>query len=65
MSPRLRKVTAGSGATAVRIVRKHRGKVTDIEHLGSAPTKAELTALLVAGEEKLADYWEAEQLELD
>ena len=65
MSPRLRKVTTGSGATAVQIVRKHRGKVTVLEHLGSAHTEAELTALLAAGDEKLADYGAAEQLELE
>src|SRR5699024_379616 len=65
MSPRLRKVTTASGATAVQIVRKHRGKVTVLEHLGSAHTEAELTALLTAGEEKLADYGTAEQLELE
>ena len=65
MSPRLRKVTTGSGATAVQIVRKHRGKVTVLEHLGSAHTEAELTALLAAGQEKLADYGAAEQLELE
>nr|WP_210603398.1 hypothetical protein [Brevibacterium oceani] len=65
MSPRLRKVTTGSGATAVQIVRKHRGKVTVLEHLGSAHTEAELTALLTAGEEKLAGYGAAEQLELE
>src|SRR5699024_12421303 len=65
MSPRLRKVTTASGATAVQIVRKHRGKVTVLEHLGSAHNEAELTALLTAGEEKLADYGAAEQLELE
>ena len=60
MSPRLRKVTTASGATAVQVVRKHRGKVTVLEHLGSAHTEAELAALLTAGEEKLADYGAAE-----
>src|SRR5699024_12703054 len=65
MSPRLRKVTTASGATAVQIVRKHRGKVTVLVHLGSAHTEAELAALLAAGVEKLADYGAAEQLELE
>ena len=65
MSPRLRKVTTASGATAVQIVCKHRGKVTVLEHLGSAHTEAELKALLVAGDQKLADYGAAEQLELE
>ena len=62
MSPRLRKVTTGSGATAVQIVRKVRGKVTT---WGSAHTPAELTALLTAGEDKLASDGAAEQLELE
>src|SRR5699024_6292801 len=44
---------------------KHRGKVTVLEHLGSAHTEAELAALLAAGEEKLSDYGAAEQLELE
>ncbi|MGO2944151.1 IS1634 family transposase [Brevibacterium aurantiacum] len=65
MSPRLRKVTTGSGATAVQIVRKHRGKVSVLEHLGSAHTPAELSALLAAGEDKLASYGAAQQLELE
>lgn len=65
MSPRPRKVTSGSGATAVQIVRKHRAKVTILEHLGSTHTEAELTALLAAGEMKLADQGVAEQLELE
>ncbi|HCG54817.1 MULTISPECIES: hypothetical protein [Brevibacterium] len=49
----------------MQIVRKHRGKVTVLEHLGSAHTEAELTALLAAGDEKLTDYGAAEQLELE
>ncbi|TGD26169.1 IS1634 family transposase [Brevibacterium sp. S22] len=61
----MRKVTTGSGATAVQIVRKHRGKVTVLEHLGSAHTPEELTALLAAGDEKLAAHGAAEQLELE
>lgn len=65
MSPRLRKVTTASGATAVQIVRKHRGKVTVLDHPGSAHTEAELTGLLAAGEEKLAGSGAAEQLELE
>src|SRR5699024_5000599 len=65
MSPRLRKATTGSGATAVQIVRKHRGKVTVLEHLGSAHTEAELTALLTPGDETVADYGQAEKLDLD
>lgn len=65
MSPRLRKVNTASSATAVQIVRKHRGKLTVLIHLGSAHTEAELTALLAAGEEKLANYGAAEQLEVE
>ncbi|MDN6605739.1 MAG: hypothetical protein L0L30_17095, partial [Brevibacterium sp.] len=65
MSPRLRKVTTGSGATAVQIVRKHRGKVSVLEHRGSAHTPAELSALLAAGEDKLASYGAAQPLALE
>lgn len=65
MQPRLRKVTTGSGATAVQIVRKHRGKVTVLEQLGSAHTESGLRILLAAGDERLADYGVAEQLELE
>jgi len=65
MSSRLRKVTTGFGASAVQIVRKHRGKVTVFEHLGFAHTEAELAALLAASEEKLADYGAAEQHEFE
>ncbi|MFB9776619.1 IS1634 family transposase, partial [Brevibacterium otitidis] len=46
-------------------MRKYRGKLTVLEHLGSAHTEAELAALLAVGEEKLADYGAGEQLELD
>lgn len=47
-----------------RSVRGHRGRVTVFKHLGSAYAEAELTALLAAGEEKVADLGAAEQLEL-
>lgn len=53
MSPFLRKVKTGSGATAVQIVDKTGGKYRIIEHLGSAHTDAELAVLINAGRDKL------------
>jgi hypothetical protein len=53
MSLRLRKVPTASGATAVQIVTKRHGKLTVIEHLGSAHTPAQLAALEEAGREKI------------
>ena len=53
MSPFLRKVKTGSGATAVQIVDKTGGKYRIVEHLGSAHTDAELTVLMRAGRDKL------------
>ena len=41
MSLRLRKVPTASGATAIQIVTKRHGKLTVIEHLGSAHTPAQ------------------------
>lgn len=54
MSPRIRKIKTGSGATAVQIVRKFRGKVTVLEHVGSAHTDVHLQALLAVGAERLS-----------
>ena len=53
MSPFLRKVKTGSGATAVQIVDKTGGKYRIVEHLGSAHTDAELAVLMSAGRDKL------------
>lgn len=53
MSPYLRKVKTGSGATAVQIVEKRHGQRTIVEHLGSAHTDAELAALVEIGIVKL------------
>ena len=58
MVTRLRKVTTASSASAAEIVRKQRGKLSVMKHLGSVHTQAELTDLFAAGEEKIADYGE-------
>ena len=47
MSLRLRKIPTASGATAIQIVTKRHGKLTVIEHLGSAHTPAQLGLLKV------------------
>lgn len=53
MAPFLRKVKTASGATAVQIADKTDGTYRILEHLGSAHTDAELTALMAIGQEKL------------
>jgi len=61
MSPYVRTVKTGSGATAVQIVHSsHRGS-RDIEHIGSAHCEAELEMLKAAARQRLA----AGQDELD
>ncbi|PKO04836.1 MAG: hypothetical protein CVU41_15225 [Chloroflexi bacterium HGW-Chloroflexi-3] len=42
----IRKVTTTSGATAVQIAYKQKGKIVKIIHIGSAHTEAELNILL-------------------
>src|SRR5699024_4737580 len=54
MSPFLRQVTTGSGATAVQIVSKVRGQRKILEHIGSAHSQQELAALISVGQEKIA-----------
>ena len=49
----VRKVRTASGAVAVQVVTKDHGEVTDVEHLGSAHTDAELALLLHAAQEVL------------
>lgn len=49
----------------MQIVRKHRGNLSVLKHRGSVHTRAELTALFAVGEEKLADYGGAGQLEIE
>src|SRR5690625_2352516 len=61
MSPFLRKVPTGSGATAVQIVSKRGGQRKILEHLGSAHTESEVALLMQIGREKL----NAEQGTLD
>lgn len=65
MSLRLRKVPTASGATAVQIVTKRHGKLTVIEHLGSAHTPAQLAALEEAGRQKINDATGQLSLDLD
>lgn len=49
----IRKVKTGSGATAIQIVRKEKGKIVKIEHIGSAHNKDELQLLLVLAKRKM------------
>ena len=65
MSLRLRKVPTASGATAVQIVTKRHGKLTVIDHLGSAHTPAQLAALEEAGREKINESTGQLALDLD
>nr|WP_101598902.1 hypothetical protein [Brevibacterium aurantiacum] len=65
MSLRLRKVPTASGATAVQIVTKRHGKLTVIEHLGSAHIPAQLAALEEAGREKINESTGQLSLDLD
>ena len=65
MSLRLRKVPTASGATAVQIVTKRHGKLTVIEHLGSAHTPTQLAALEEAGREKINESTGQLSLDLD
>ncbi len=58
----MRKVRTASGAVAVQVARKNRGRVEIIEHVGSAHTDAELGVLLararriVDGEQGVLDF---------
>jgi hypothetical protein len=54
MSPYLRTVKTGSGATAVQIVHSSRRGSRDIEHIGSAHDDVELELLKVAARQRLA-----------
>lgn len=56
----IRKVKTKSGATAVQVARKWRGKIVSLEHLGSAHTQDDLNTLLVLARQRLA----GNQLEL-
>ncbi len=49
----VRKVKTASGATAVQIAERVGGRDKVLEHLGSAHTDAELTALLVTARDRL------------
>lgn len=65
MSLRLRKVRTASRATAVQIVTKRHGKLTVIDHLGSAHTPAQLATLEEAGREKINESTGQLALDLD
>lgn len=56
----IRKVKTTSGATAVQIAYKQKGKIVKIVHIGSAHTKEELNILLALAHKQL----QADQLEL-
>jgi transposase len=49
----IRKVRTASGATAVQIAHKSHGRITRIEHLGSAHTESELSLLLSLARQRL------------
>ncbi|HZK04690.1 MAG TPA: hypothetical protein VFC82_02455 [Actinomycetaceae bacterium] len=53
MSPYIRKVKTASGATAVQIAEKVRGKRTILDHIGSAHTDGELAALMARAQDRL------------
>lgn len=56
----IRKVRTGSGATAVQIVSKERGKIVKLTHIGSAHTQEELEVLITIANQNLY----SDQLEL-
>lgn len=49
----IRKVKTASGATAVQIAHKTHGKISRIEHIGSAHTDAELALLLALARQRM------------
>lgn len=55
----MRRVRTASGAVAVQVVTKERGVVTEVEHIGSAHTDAELALLLRAARDLLHDGQDA------
>ena len=65
MSQRLRRVPTASGATAVQIVTKRHGKLTVIEHLGSAHTATQLATLEEADQERINESTGQLSLDLD
>lgn len=65
MSPYIRKVKTGSGATAVQIVEKRSGARRILEHLGSAHDEASLAVLMQAAHERLNAGQQAFDLGLD
>ena len=49
----VRKVRTSSGAVAVQVVVKDRGRIVEVDHVGSAHTDAELALLLEAARDRL------------
>ena len=49
----IRKVKTASGATAVQIAYKKKGRIIRIDHIGSAHTEAELETLLALAKQRL------------
>jgi len=49
----IRKVKTKSGATAVQIIHKNYGRITHIDHIGSAHNQEELTILLALARKKI------------
>jgi hypothetical protein len=56
----IRKVKTASGATAVQIAKKAKGRIVKISHIGSAHTEEELNILLMLARQRL----NLDQLEL-
>lgn len=56
VSPFLRKVPTASGATAVQVAGKWRGKRTVLEFLGPTRNDAGLAALVAVGHDRLVAY---------
>ena len=56
----IRKVKTASGATAVQIAQKAKGRIVKLSHIGSAHTEEELSILLTLARQRLA----GNQLEL-
>ena len=49
----IRRVKTASGATAVQIVQKEYGRITKLEHVGSAHTQEDLETLLAVAKKRL------------
>ncbi|MGC0272877.1 hypothetical protein ACO0LV_07760 [Pseudactinotalea sp. Z1739] len=61
----VRKVRTGSGATAVQVVQKRRGRLEVLKHVGSAHSQAELGVLLEQAQGILRQYQPVLDLGID